>query len=347
MSDAVLSSLAETSRAQGFSALALRLEDLGGPLGEELSAIASDLLPAGAGANLAVRAAQQLLIRPGKRLRALCVLLAARPAPGRRAVARERVRDLAIAAELVHAATLLHDDVLDEGTERRGVPTARMVFGNSASILGGDHLLIEALRRVERARFPELLAMLLEVIEQMIAAEAIQLEDRRQSIEARLERAELSARYLSVARGKTAALFRWGLIAGGRAAGLGPRELGALGRAGETAGIAFQLIDDLLDFAADPGETGKDSFSDLAGGKLTWPVLHAVQIDPGLAADLARGAPPTALARRIKESGAVEATRDEARRYGAEALEALSALPEGPARLALAGLVAAMLERSR
>src|SRR5690606_25678383 len=186
-----------------------------------------------------------------------------------------QVRDLAVACELVHAATLLHDDVIDEGTERRGAPAARVIYGNSASVLAGDALFTEALRLVGRAGVPGLLDELLTVIAEMVDAEALQLERRG--------RLDLSREaYLRVIRGKTATLFRWALRAGGGAAGLGAGQVDALGEAGASLGLAFQLTDDLLDLDGDPAVTGKDALADLRQGKVTWPVILACEREPDL-----------------------------------------------------------------
>jgi geranylgeranyl pyrophosphate synthase len=178
--------------------------------------------------------------------------------------------------------------VLDEGTERRGGTAARVLYGNSASILGGDHLLIEALRLVERFGDPAHLRALFGVIGEMIRAEAVQLE-RRGKIAALL--AETSERrraaYLDVARGKTAALFRWALAAGARASGLDAQAAEQAGRFGEALGIAFQLVDDVIDIEGDPEITGKNALADLREGKLTWPLLEALERSPSFHGALA------------------------------------------------------------
>ena len=362
--------LHDVSRARGVAdALAARpdgdvLHDLGAaaarggavPLAERLGQIrawlASDLdgleraLSAhapGAG-DLAERAAAHLLGRPGKRIRPLCVLLASRFSD---AADPAVVRDLAVAAELTHAATLLHDDVIDDASTRRGAPTANVVFGNTAAVLGGDHLLTAALRRVAGTGAHALLAELIDTIGEMVAAEAVQLAAR-----ARFSPDE--ATYHAVVRGKTAALFRWALLAGGTAAGLEPAAREALGRAGVALGFAFQLVDDALDLATD-AVTGKDVATDLREGKLTWPLLVACERDPGLRAELAAAfgdglalvdAPVVeTLVERIRATGAVEATRERARAFARTAQRELALLPPRPAREALAAVVGAAVSR--
>ncbi len=292
------------------------------------------------------KAARHLLDRPGKRIRSLCVLLAARMG-GKRL--DSVVRDLAVACEMVHAATLLHDDVIDEGAERRGAEAARMIYGNSASILGGDHLLIEALRFVERAGSHALLKGLLDVTSEMIHAEAMQLEQRMRFTPNRDV-------YLKVIDGKTAALFRWGLAAGGTAAGLDDAIVAAMGRAGTALGMAFQLIDDVLDLEGDPEETGKDPLSDLREGKLTWPVIIAAERDRRLAADLSArvsdAAPLTRevgmeLVARIRSTGALEATRAFAEFQGERARNEFELVPRTMARTAMSWVVDAAIHRTR
>lgn len=294
------------------------------------------------------RAARHLLLQPGKRLRPLCVLLAARV--GGRALDAQ-VGDLAVASELVHAATLLHDDVIDEGTERRGAPAARVIYGNSASVLAGDALFTEALRLVARARCPGMLEELLAVIAEMVDAEALQLERRG--------RLDLSRQaYLRVIRGKTAALFRWVLRAGGAAAGLEGPQVDALGEAGASLGLAFQLVDDILDLSGDPTVTGKDAFADLRQGKVTWPVIVACERDPDLRQHVAAiaaagedeagdvpGARLEALLEGVEQTRALAATRTQAEAYAGASRAALATLPAGPARAALEALVDAAIER--
>lgn len=347
--NALLRRLAASCEAPAVAQLDAQLDALRDWLGRDLSEIEQQLQwLSAADRNVAQRAAAHLLAQPGKRIRPLCVLLAGRlgaQAPG--GGLRRRLNELALSCELVHAATLLHDDVIDLGTERRGAPASRLLFGNTASILAGDHLLNEALRKVSAHGGHELLAELLDVIEQMIGAEAVQLEQQHRFD----PRPEL---YLQIVEGKTAALFRWGLRAGATLAGLPPEVVAAAGEFGCKLGVAFQLVDDLLDLAGDPQQVGKDVLADLREGKLTWPLLVAAQRDPGLAAELRRAAtdPPAdqaahgaRLLRRVEATGALAATRGSALDYAQRATQALQQLPESEARRALAAVVEFCLAR--
>lgn len=347
----VLEPLTEVSQRSGNDDLALRLLELRAWLSDDLAdleALIDEFIKDGrqSESHCGKRAAAHLLEIPGKRIRPICVLLAARI--GGLGMNRS-VRNLAVTCELIHAATLLHDDVIDEGDERRGLEAARVVYGNSASILGGDQLFVEGMRLVHEAGEPVLMTRLFDVISEMIAAEALQLERR-----GRFE--PDPSIYLEVLRGKTAALFRWGLEAGGTISGLDPETVATLGRIGITLGIAFQLVDDILDLAEDSAITGKDSFADLEQGKLTWPIIVACERDESLRAELASivsgqqsfdRSEGAALIERIRATGALDATREFARRQGREAAVEIARLPAGPARDALEVVVATAIDRAR
>jgi len=348
----VVESLAGVARKAGIDPLAVRLLRIKRWLAEDIEelnrsiGVVAEHERVGGEANLAELASQHLLERPGKRVRPLCVILAARMG-GRQLDAA--VCSAAVACELVHAATLLHDDVLDEGTERRGAAAARMVFGNSVSILAGDHLLVEALKMVERTGAAGLLRDLLETISAMVAAEALQLERRGGFTPDR-------EAYLDVVSGKTAALFRWGLAAGGRLGGLDDASVAALASTGQSLGMAFQLIDDCLDLAGDPELTGKDMLADLREGKMTWPLILANEHDSTIG-DLVRDAladegkldQKTArqVLERIADTGAVAATRVYAARQAENAREALKTLPDGRPRRAIEAVIKSVIHRSK
>ncbi len=338
--DRVLPSLISVSESTGLDAMAKDLTGIHAWLGEDLQELENDLKTvAGQPDDLAEKSAAHLLHLSGKRIRPLCVMAAARV--GGRPF-DPTVRNLAVAAELVHTATLLHDDVLDEGSRRRGEPAARMIFGNSASILGGDFLLTEALFRVVSTGMRGTLKDLLETVRVMVNAEALQLE-RRGSFEADRKT------YDRVVYGKTASLFAWAMRAGGRAAELNDEEVGALSQVGFGLGMAFQLVDDLLDLSEDGSMTGKDPLADIRDGKLTWPLIIACERDPELFRTLRHiAASPDllndasigeAIRVRTVTTGALPVTRDRARLFANEAIRQLDSLPNGDATVCLAGLI--------
>jgi octaprenyl-diphosphate synthase len=242
---------------------------------------------ASGGPGVAALAARHLLEAGGKRVRPLLLVLSARAAGGPppkdggaggpvRGLPRGELEErLAQAAELVHAATLLHDDVLDDGRVRRGVPAARVLWGNAASVLGGDFLLVRALELTASSGITGTLDELLESIARMIDGEALQLAHRGR---ADLEPPE----YRAVVDGKTASLFAWCGRAGARLAGAPDPVVEALGTYGLHLGHAFQIVDDVLDVEGDPRKLGKSVLSDLHEGKLTLPLLYALEGEPAL-----------------------------------------------------------------
>ncbi|MDQ3300733.1 MAG: polyprenyl synthetase family protein, partial [Myxococcota bacterium] len=249
---AVLDRLAHVSTARGAGSLGDRLASLDRWVRQDLVDFEAELAVIPRGARVVQEAAHHLLDLRGKHLRPVCVALASRFGDG----FTERARGLAVAVELVHSATLLHDDVVDLAERRRGQPSAAVVYGNAASIFAGDWLLVAALRRIAAAGVDGLLDKMLSVIDEMILAESVQLERRGKLGHA----AELRAAYFEIVEGKTAALFRWAMIAGARAANLPAGCEAALERYGLHLGVAFQAVDDELDFAEG---TGKDPLVDL------------------------------------------------------------------------------------
>lgn len=340
-----LTPLHAAARRNGALPVAARLAELQMWLADGLADLHRAVSGVGTGErDLAWRAARHLLEQPGKRIRPLGVLLAARI--GGRGF-DHGVKQVALVAELAHAATLLHDDVIDHGSERRGAPTSRVLYGNAASVLGGDHLLVECLRRL--GDLPRIhTATLTETIGRMVHAEALQLERRRRFDPDR-------AVYATVVEGKTAGLFEWALSAGGRLGGLDEAQVATLGRAGLSLGMTFQLVDDLLDLAPS-AETGKDRCADVREGKLTWPLIIAAERDPAVALRLravaaAEEAPTEteaeALVAAIRATGAVDETRAEAQHHADRAHRELETLPAGRARQALHTLVDAALDRRK
>jgi octaprenyl-diphosphate synthase len=252
-----------------------RLIDVQAMVGDDLAWVEAALCRDTAdGLPPATEAAQHLVSRGGKRVRPLLVLLSA-ACFGRISSA---ARTLAVVAELVHSATLLHDDVADEGMERRGAATSRRVWGNAVSVLAGDLLLVHALQSTI-GDVPEALPELLATLRQLVDGEVLQLRGRTQ-----LYLSE--SHYERVVRAKTASLFAWAARSGARSAAAPPGDVDAMGRFGERIGVAFQLVDDALDYLG--AATGKTSLADLRDGKLTLPLVLAVQRYPELMSDLHR-----------------------------------------------------------
>jgi octaprenyl-diphosphate synthase len=340
LSGAVLDRLSEISRARGAPSLADRLAGLERWVRDDLAAFEAELAVIPRGARLVHAAAHHLLDLGGKHLRPLCVALASRFGDGFTAPARA----LAVAVELVHNATLLHDDVVDLAERRRGAPAACVVYGNAASNFAGDWLLVAALRRIAAAGVEGLLDKMLAVIDEMIVAESVQLERRGKLTGARDD-------YFAIVEGKTAALFRWAMIAGARAAELPASAEAALERYGLHLGVAFQAVDDELDFAEG---TGKDALADLREGKITFPLVIALEREPNLRARmealLARDVVATdelgAIATAVRNAGALTATRALAEDHVQRALNVLEELPAVPARDALVTVALASLERT-
>jgi len=339
LSEAVLDRLAQVSTARGAPTLGERLADLDRWVRDDLRAFESELAAVPRGARVVHAAAHHLLDLRGKHLRPLCVALASRFGDGFTAAAR----GLALAVELVHSATLLHDDVVDVAERRRGQPAASVVYGNAASIFAGDWLLVAALRRIAAAGVDGLLDRMLGVIDEMIIAESVQLERRGKLTGARDD-------YFAIVEGKTAALFRWAMIAGARVARLPAGAEHALERYGLHLGVAFQAVDDELDFR---DGTGKDPLADLREGKMTFPLVVALEREPALhdrlEGLLALEHPPreqlAGIAHAIRATGALVATRELAEDHVDRALGILDELPAGAARDALVTVALASLER--
>src|SRR5688572_14267049 len=337
----VLERLAHVSTARGAAPLADRLVAHDRWVRQDLIDFEAELAVIPRGAKLVQTAAHHLLDLGGKHLRPLCVALASRFGDG----FTPRARGLAVAVELVHTATLLHDDVVDIAERRRGQPAACVVYGNAASIFAGDWLLVAALKRINAVGIDGLLDKMLSVIDEMILAESVQLERRGKLDD------DLRGSYFEVVEGKTAALFRWAMIAGARAANLSAAGEAALERFGLHLGVAFQAVDDELDFR---DGTGKDPLVDLREGKITYPLVVALErersLRPRLQALLADEAPSkfdlAAIATAVRETGALAATRSLAEEHVDHALAVLEELPAGPPRDALVTVALASLERA-
>lgn len=314
-------------------------------LAEELLSLERELGRATADAEEKLRdAARHLVGSGGKRIRPTVTLLACGACGGDLAGSVP----FAVAAELTHSATLLHDDVIDDGAQRRGQPASRVLWGNAVSVLSGDWLLTRALEIVaEHPAKSAALPALLATMRRLVEGEVLQL-----SLRGSFQSSEQD--YFNVINGKTASLFGWCAAAGAWAAGAHGDLPNALCRFGERIGTAFQLVDDALDYAADPAKLGKRLGADLSEGKATLPLIRACVAEPGLReklVSLMNGAQSLdGVAREVFESvqrtGGIDAARTIARQYTGEAMAALESVPDGPHRRALAEAAIMMTERA-
>ena len=287
--------------------------------------------------------AQHLIGSGGKRLRPLVALAAARLF----GYAGAGHVKLAAAVELIHTATLLHDDVVDASALRRGRDTASLVFGNGASVLVGDFLLAQGFAVMVEADEPRALAVL-------SAAAAVIAEGEVMQLAGAGDIGLTRARYLAIVEAKTAALFAAAARAGGAVAECGDEAEATLEAFGRAFGIAFQLVDDALDYEGAAAALGKAPGDDFREGKPTLPVVLAY--GRGDAAERAFWARAFAAperdaadfaeaAARLRRHGALAETRHEARRFAAGARRELSRLPASAVRDALDRLTAFAVDR--
>lgn len=254
--------------------------------------------------------------------------------------------ELAATVEFIHTATLLHDDVVDESSLRRGRQTANALFGNAASVLVGDFLYSRAFQMmvsVNRMRVLEVLADATNVIAEGEVLQLMNMHDPDLSVDD----------YLRVIRYKTAKLFEASARLGAVLADAPPQMEEACADYGRSLGTAFQLVDDLLDYEGDTQALGKNVGDDLREGKPTLPLLVAMARSTDEEKMLIRHAIEHGENQRLDEilaivrrTGALQATREAARAQADKARQVLSALPESSARNALLELCSRSVERS-
>ena len=272
----------------------------------------------------------------GKRLRPLITALGARAVGFEGPLAR-----MMCVGELLHLGSLLHDDVVDEGIERRGQPAAQRVFGNPAAVLCGDVCLARSISlAAEEVGLKAVQELSLAVVG-MAEGEILQLKHIG-NLELGLDT------YMDIIRRKSARLIAWCAAAGAWSCGA-DQEAEALSRYGTEVGIAFQITDDVLDYVGDKRLTGKRRGQDLSEGKLTLPLVLALESRPDLGARLARGVPSPeripALIDEVCTCGAPERALDMARDHIDRGIEALQTLPDSPWRQALIDLAYALIRR--
>jgi octaprenyl-diphosphate synthase len=266
----------------------------------------------------------------GKRLRPMLTLATARMCGYE---GEDHVK-LAATVEFIHTATLLHDDVVDGSSQRRGRPTANLLWDNKSSVLVGDYLFARSFQLMVETGSIRVLDILADAAATIAEGEVLQL-----TTAANL--ATDADTYLKVVRGKTAALFAAATEVGGVIAAQPAAEVEALRVYGDALGIAFQMVDDLLDVAGDAAVTGKNVGDDFRDRKLTLPFIKAVAkadaderafwvrtIENGDQTDADLAMALDLLARH----GAIDETRDEAVAWAARAKAALAPLPDHPVK---------------
>ncbi|MGE3855935.1 MAG: polyprenyl synthetase family protein [Dehalococcoidia bacterium] len=250
----------------------------------------------------------------------------------------DRLVPLAASVELLHTATLVHDDVIDEAQERRGEPTPNALFGNAASVMLGDYMFAHAADFIAQTDNTRVVRTFARTLMMMANGEL------KQDMTV-FEYSEDVQRYLDRITGKTASLFGTAAEGGAMVAGAPPEQVEAMRVYGLHLGIAFQIVDDILDFTGDPAVMGKPVGSDLAGGTLTLPAILYMQRKPDdnpvkrAFEGVRRKANIDRAIREIVESDLLEESMQTALRYGEEARTALRTLPAGEVRDTLEGIL--------
>lgn len=285
--------------------------------------------------------ADHIISAGGKRLRPMLVVLAGQAC----GPTTPDHHQLAAIIEFIHTSTLLHDDVVDESDLRRGRSTANALWGNAPSVLVGDFLYSRSFQLMVELDRMDVMRLLADTTNRIAEGEVLQL--------LHVHNPDTDeAAYLRVIERKTAVLFAAGTRLGAMASGADEGIQRRLYGYGMALGYAFQIADDVLDYTADAEALGKNLGDDLAEGKATLPLIHAIRHSDTATAERLRaivqegdaGAMPEVLA-AIRATGGLDYSRERARHYAAMAEQALDGLPESDALAALRGLARYAVER--
>ncbi|MGH8250097.1 MAG: octaprenyl diphosphate synthase [Steroidobacteraceae bacterium] len=313
----------------------MQLKDIRALVASDLAAV-DDEIRSQLGSDVALvnQVGDYIVGSGGKRLRPLLVVLAARAAG---ATNSAHVPAAAL-IEFIHTATLLHDDVVDDSTKRRGRDTANEAFGNPASVLVGDFLYSRAFQMMAALDSPALIRVMADATNTIAAGEVLQLMNTGDP-----DTTEI--RYMEVIYRKTARLFEAGAQIAAIVAHAPPEVEAALARYGKHLGIAFQLIDDALDYRGDTAELGKNVGDDLAEGKPTLPLIHALKHGDADSTAMIRDAieqggteEQRSILAVVESTGGFEYTARLAEDEANLALEALTGIPASDYRDALEAL---------
>lgn len=286
--------------------------------------------------------AEYIIGAGGKRVRPVLVLLMANAYRYR----GTHHHNLAAVIEFIHTATLLHDDVVDESSLRRGRQTANALFGNAASVLVGDFVYSRAFQMMVSVGDMRVMQILADATNVIAEGEVLQLLNMH-------DPDVTEARYLQVIRSKTAKLFEAAAQLGALIAGASESGIEAAAEYGRSLGTAFQLIDDVLDYSGNAADIGKNVGDDLREGKPTLPLIYLMQHGSSEQRQLVRSCIEQGneqhfdeILRAVTSSGALEYTRKEAEKAGQRAAEAIAAVPHSHFKDSLLQLCAFAVDRN-
>lgn len=291
---------------------------------------------------------QHAVFTGGKRIRPLLTVVSARLID--QAISGDAIYRLAMVFEYLHAASLLHDDVIDHAEQRRGKPSANTMWGNTPVILAGDYLHTRAMWLAGTVGKDGCLEIIARATSAMVESEFLQMQTAQ-------EQNSSEENYFSILRGKTAALIAAACETGGVQAGGDERQCSALRIYGENLGLAFQVKDDLLDYLGDPEKTGKAVGNDFIEGKMTLPLIRALAraeqkeketLLTLLAADREKRSHNRETVRALieKHEGFHEAGKV-AEQLVEEAIDQLDIFPDGREKTILTGLAQYVLTREK
>ncbi|MEV0293845.1 polyprenyl synthetase family protein [Nocardia sp. NPDC050710] len=317
--------------------------ELADSISEGLAAVEHILIEClSGGHDLMVETSLHLAQAGGKRFRPMFAVLTAQLGPR---PADLEVATAAAAVELIHLASLYHDDVMDEAALRRGTPSANALWGNKIAILVGDYLFAHASRLVATLG-TEAVRIMADTFSELVAGQARETAGagRRDPVE----------HYLQVVREKTGALIATAGRFGGMFSGADDERVQRIQRLGDAIGVAFQIADDTIDITSTADQSGKEPGTDLREGVHTLPVLYALR-ETGPEADrlrallvgpLEQDADVSEALALLSRSNGIKTAKQELRRHVDRALIELEQLPAGPANQALARLVHLSVERA-
>src|SRR4051794_13127158 len=260
----------------------------------------------------------------------------------------DRPRRLAAVVEMIHTATLVHDDVIDVAKTRRGRPSTNVVWGNHVSVLAGDWLYMQAFQVALRERNFHILDLLISLTQMMVEGELLQLE--------RLHRVDITeADYMELVDRKTASLFSACACLGAVAGGVDESTESKLGDFAWNLGMAFQLVDDILDFTSSEKILGKPSGNDLREGKVTLPVIYALEtatpeerkvVEAVIADGNYEQVPFMRILQFLERQGSIARAYQRAHTFTEKARTILNGFPESRAQRALSAVVDLVTERN-